>query len=112
MPMYRNYQNLKEVSSIPTCSSDYEQAPIIKSIFACSEVTGWPVGSIAQYKNDASPEVRDFIERSLLQPNPSVSHPAPDADTALEAMRQAGESDEDYFDRLKKMARNEKDNDN
>lgn len=107
--MYRNYSHLKP---LPPVVSEFiapsEQPPIIRAIFEPDPVTGWPSGAIAQYKSDNSPEVRDFIERQLLQPISNPSSPAPDADIALEAMRQTGESIEDYFERLKKMARNEK----
>lgn len=108
--MYRNYSHLKPLPTVPTeFVSPPEQPDIIRAIFEPDPVTGWPMGSIAQYKNDNSPEVRDYIERQLLQPISTPSSPAPDADTALEAMRKPGESIEDYFDRLQKMARNEKD---
>lgn len=78
---------------------------IIKEIFAVDPVSGLPKGDLAYYLSpDGNPQVKQWLERNLLQPRVKSSGSSVEGvtdDLLVEYARKQGESVSDYSLRLK-----------
>lgn len=102
-PHYSHLDSLRELEDkVNDESSTAQVGELERMLFAPDPITGCPRSDIAAIMSkDLSPEIRDYINSTLMRAIPSSS--APDADTALAGIRDRRESVEAYADRLREF---------
>lgn len=90
---------------------------ILNLIFAPDPVSGIPRSDLAvMYSKDTAPEISQYVRDTLMQPiAPSITDEngnpvfCPDADAALDTMRNKGESFVEYAERLRSFGKSNDD---
>lgn len=99
-------ERFNPLEAMQTSPFEKDEDDMLKLIFAPDPCTGLPRSDLAiMLSKDSAPEVARYIQETLQRPlHDSGPASAPDADTALDTMRNRSEDFVAYAERLRELA--------